>query len=926
MRSNFGKGRFPNPAINQLILVSSLLFTLISARTAAQVPTVQDCLGAIPVCQDIYVQETTYLGTGNYPNEIFNPAGNCVNDCPGSCLDGEQNSVWYVFTVQTGGMLSLTIDPFFDADDYDWAVYDISTFRCTDIYAQYSQMQKSCNAWGSSSFNGNTGISTANGGNSHCNHCGDGSGTSKWNADLPVVAGRTYVLVIENWGTTPQGGYTLDFSASTASIYDNVRPMLDEVHSGDISCGDNFIKIDFSENVMCSSVDPSDFLLSGPGGPYAVTGVQGQTCLLGGEMEKTYTLFLDRAIGSDGDYALQLTPLNFVYDACNNFALGNTVSFSVSLGAPVISTYSMSVQAATCGLSNGAITGIVVTGTPPYSFLWTDQNGVVVGTQLDLLNVPSGNYTLTVSDNNTCQTVGGPYYVDQTGEPALDATALIITGANFGANNGHITGLTVTGNQPFTYLWTDEGGNPVGTELDLHDVYSGNYYLLVTDAYGCETLGGPYFVDQIGGPLGVFAMAFPDEICIGGSAVLNVTPYGGTGSYQYSWTSDPPGFISNLQSPVVYPEITTIYTLEVTDGYVNVSTDVTVTVIPLPLSAAGADQLIPYGTSTTLFGSAGGGTGSYQYAWEPADQLISPNVQNPATKNLYQTTLFRMRVTDEVSGCVSRYDTVVVSLNGGPLGVTVSAQDDTICRGESTVITAYGFGGNFDHYSYKWMLNGQTVKEEQGPVSTYNAMPPASGDYLYTVEIFDQYNTYTGEVTLHVAQSPAFIISGGPTIVACPFDVITLKPNMTYPGASYYWSNGAVTQEIQIGSTGIGFESRMYVLEVENSVGCSHNDSVMVIFDFSVCTGIGETEPDAPYRIYPNPSGGEFTVEFDDAGGFESMKILNVNSQVVYEKSLKDIGKGSGIISVSLSGQPAGLYVVRMAHERYLRYHKLIVQ
>ncbi len=280
----------------------------------AQMPTVQDCMGAIPVCQDIYVEENSYYGSGNYPNEIYNPTGDCTYDCPGSCLDGEQNSVWYIFTVQVAGLLRMTIDPAIDNDDYDWAVYDLSELRCSDIFSHYNLMQKSCNAYGSTTYNGNTGISSPNGGSTNCSHCGE-TGSNKWNMDLPVQQGRTYVLVVENWGS-PEGGYTLDFSASTASIYDNVRPYLETVLADSISCGTSEIIVEFSENVKCNSVDPTDFQVSGPGGPYTVLDAQGQACMVGGDMEKKYTLIIDRPINSDGDYSVQLMPLNFVYDAC----------------------------------------------------------------------------------------------------------------------------------------------------------------------------------------------------------------------------------------------------------------------------------------------------------------------------------------------------------------------------------------------------------------------------------------------------------------------------------------------------------------------------------------------------------------------------------------------------------------------------------
>ncbi|MBW6460979.1 MAG: T9SS type A sorting domain-containing protein [Bacteroidales bacterium] len=901
------------------------LFTIHSFHVTAQVPTVQDCLGAIPVCQEIYIQETTYLGSGNYPNEIYNNPGNCLYDCPGSCLDGEQNSVWYVFTVQESGLLRMTISPFYNADDYDWAVYDITVLRCTDIYTQYSLMQKSCNAWGSSTFNGPTGISSTMGGTAHCNHCGDGSGTSKWNADLAVTAGRTYVLIIENWGTTPQGGYTLDFSASTASIFDNVRPYLQTVHSEDITCGTTQVVVDFSENVMCASVDATDFLFTGPGGPYTVIAVSGQVCELGGTMEKTYTLTLDRAIGTDGDYAVQLVPMNFVYDACNNFALGNTVAFSISLGAPVINSANMAIQPATCGLSNGYITGIQVSGTPPFYYLWTNQSGMPVGTQLNLLNVPTGNYTLKVTDNNTCATFAGPFHVDQTGAPFLEDAGIVITGANFGANNGHITGLVITGNEPFTFSWTDDESNVVGTALDLHDVYAGNYYLHVTDTYGCDTTGGPYFVQQIGGPLGVQAMADPAMICYGESSQLMANPFGGTGDYTYSWSSNHGGFSSELQSPVVFPTITTIYTVVVSDGYIYSEASTTVQVHALPVSNAGDDQTIPYGTSTTIYGYVTGGTGIYNYQWEPAGLLINPGSATPATKNLYQTTLFRLRGLDVNTGCVSTYDTVIVHLDGGPLGVTLSAQADTICIGETTTLQAYGFGGNYDYYTYTWIFGGEIVKIEQNPVSSFIFSPTQTGNHVFTVEVFDGFNTSTSQITLVAAQTPYFAFTLASPVIACPFDTISLKPNHLYPGASYYWSNGAVSPEIKVGSTGIGFESRAYHLRIVNTNGCEYADSVVVVFDFAACSGIDESVDYPAVRIFPNPSTGVVSIVIENGEGFSGLQIMSANGKVIFSDALDQVSTGPVYLNIDLSSFPGGVYILRLIHDRKIQYEKIIL-
>jgi hypothetical protein len=888
--------------------------------TYAQTPTVQDCMGAIPVCQNIYVEINSYSGSGNYPHEIFNPSGNCQQDCPGSCLDGEQNSVWYIFTVQVSGNLRLLIDPVGN-DDYDWAVYDLTDLRCSDIYSSYSLMQKSCNAYGQAP-DGNTGINTAMGGTSNCNACGP---TNLWNKDLPVLEGRTYVLVIENWSGT-NDGFTLDFSASTASIFDNVRPELTTVLADQITCGTTEVIVDFSENVMCESVDPSDFIFDGPGGPYTVLDAQGEACLVGGTMEKRYTLIINRPVSIDGDYSVQLVPMNFVYDACNNFALGNTIIFNVDLGAPVINVFGMDINMATCGLSNGSITGIQIIGTPPYTYLWTDEAGNTVGTDLDLLNVPSGDYFLRVSDSHTCESIGGPYFVDQTGQPQVDDAAVVITGAHWGANDGSITGLDISGTEPLVYQWTDDLGNPVGTDPDLLNIYSGNYYLMVTDVYGCDTLAGPYFVQQIGGPLGVQAAAHPPAICAGESSQLVATAFGGTGTYSFTWTSNPAGFTSDIQSPVVYPLVTTIYTVSISDGYNVTESNATVNVNQLPLPNAGIDQSINYGTSTTLNGSATGGSGSYNYFWEPANLLINPNAQNTATHNLYQTTVFTLKAIDEGTGCVSLYDTVIVSLLGGPLGVTLAAQDTAICKGETTLITAHGFGGNeIGYYTYTWLYGTDVLKVETNLVSILNVNPVVPGNHIYTVEIFDGYNTTSLNITVKVVPSPAFFILNGPQIIACPSDTVILAPNReVLPGDSYYWSNGSTNQNVQVTTTGIGYSSRTLSLKITNTEGCDFSDTVTVIFDFAACFGIDEYKTYPTVKVYPNPSTGLINIDLEESNGFSELQILNPQGAVVYNKDMGGAASGRSLIVADLSKFPKGIYLLRAIHNRFIYVQKIV--
>lgn len=79
-------------------------------------------------------------------------------------------------------------------------------------------------------------------------------------------------------------------------------------------------------------------------------------------------------------------------------------------------------------------------------------------------------------------------------------------------------------------------------------------------------------------PLEVDATADPEQICTGDSSHLDVIVSGGTGTYSYTWTSDPPGFTSDLKDPWVYPLESSTYYVDVISGDITVTDSVFVAV------------------------------------------------------------------------------------------------------------------------------------------------------------------------------------------------------------------------------------------------------------------------------------------------------------------------------------------------------------
>ncbi len=142
----------------------------------------------------------------------------------------------------------------------------------------------------------------------------------------------------------------------------------------------------------------------------------------------------------------------------------------------------------------------------------------------------------------------------------------------------------LTQNPVDTWLW-DFGDGATSTEQNPQHIYTDEDYftvsLTVTGPGGTNTITKVDYINTAN-LVSLDVTADPETICLGETSQLNANASGGTENYTYSWTSDPEGFTSDEQNPVVSPDVTTTYYVEVSDGEQVVNGEITVTVNPLP--------------------------------------------------------------------------------------------------------------------------------------------------------------------------------------------------------------------------------------------------------------------------------------------------------------------------------------------------------
>ena len=176
-----------------------------------------------------------------------------------------------------------------------------------------------------------------------------------------------------------------------------------------------------------------------------------------------------------------------------------TFTTSTKLLTPTgMSVISVDITNSTCNDLSGVIGPILVFGgTSPYTFTLTDSLGNVNSTTIYqsnwvFNNLPSGNYTLDITDNGACSFTSA-YTINNVVTYDLIVST---TGTTCDGTNGSVKlEITSGGTPPYIYKID---GNSITTSLTsytFNNIYSGNYIASVTDALLCKQ-STPFTIDN----------------------------------------------------------------------------------------------------------------------------------------------------------------------------------------------------------------------------------------------------------------------------------------------------------------------------------------------------------------------------------------------------------------------------------------------
>jgi len=630
---------------------------------------------------------------------------------------------------------------------------------------------------------------------------GDGHAVGFWSSSATDTTGQDInqgvtqqiIIRVKFWPTANYGTYSANWTTKEVDLSGNIIQTLatgyttalslvdcsafgvDSVNSSDITC--------FNDN-------------SGTANIVSIENGSGNT-LYNWSNGNTTSSISNLAVG---DYYCIVTDTD--WQQCSDsisFTITQPDSLTLSISTDTICCYSTST-----GFANVTING----GSVPYTYSWS--NGA---TTQNLTNVPSGTYTLTVTDANNCtETLAVAIAEYDTLITTYSATHLLC----FGDNNACITTNTTGGASNYTYSW-----NTGETTANICNLSAGTYTCTITDGCGCTTS----ISVTINEPAELTSSYTQTNVsCFGvndGGAIVNF--FGGTiGSvpgdtnYILGWSgTSMPVYLPYPQSVFNTSLLPNPYNQVPAGVYPYTVTDLNGCTIYDTITITQPDSLYTTYSTTDFNGYEiscfGGNDGEIDFqvngGTAPFDNYLNGSLQS----SLISSNLTAGSYTDSIedaNGCTA-INTIILNEPAGLVSTltTTNISCNGICDGE---IISSNSGGVLPYF-YSWTsildstedisnlcagLYALTINDGNGCVTNSSATITEPSPISFSIDSIFNISTYGGND-----------------------GAIYISANGGVGNLTYYWANASIftsnSEDID------NLMSAIYVLNITDSNSCS---------------------------------------------------------------------------------------------------------
>jgi hypothetical protein len=505
---------------------------------------------------------------------------------------------------------------------------------------------------------------------------------------------------------------------------------------------------------------------------------------------------------------------------------------------PLPATPTITPGSATTFCTGGSVT---LTSSSASGNQWFLNGNLIGGATATTYNATaSGNYTVKVTDGNSCTSAASP--ITAVTVNAVPATPAITPGgsAQFcSAGNKTLTSSSATGNQ-----WYLEGNLLAGaTNQTVSADNPGHYTVVVSNGCSSASSAATNVTINPTPAKPVITAGGPSTFCAGGSVTLSSNSAAGN-----QWYLNGNPIIGGTNQSLMVTASGS-YTAAVTSlGCAgNASDPIVVTVNPLPatptITTPGGPTTFCAGGSVALTSSSATGN-----QW-----LLNGNAIGGATNQVYSATAsgnYTVKVTGANTCAIAASSAAVVTVNPIPPTPTITAGGPTtFCAGGSVNLTSNSASGN------QWFLNRHSIGGATNQV--YSAT--ASGDYTVTVTTAGCSSAGPTAITVTINPKPDAAITAPISVIANSTGNLALVANAG-AGATYVWGITGGTITAGSGTSSVTFTAGAagtltLNVTVTMSAGCSDAKSANVTVALppvtvtTVSPGLGTTVGGSPITI-----------------------------------------------------------------------------
>ncbi len=549
---------------------------------------------------------------------------------------------------------------------------------------------------------------------------------------------------------------------------------------------------------------------------------------------------------------------------------------------------------------NASIEATATNGTTPYSYSWTVPSGAPIpGNKASFYTTVGGNYTVIVTDNNTCSTQAeGILTINE--HPTVTVNSLTICASDVSAI---ITANPSGGVAPYTYAWTV----PAGATAQANDVSSfdasvaGTYSVIVTDAKGCSSPSASGILTINPNPtVTVNSPAIcADEV----PATVTALPAGGQSPFSFNWTV-PSGATAPGNNSSFTTSTPGTYSVIITDANNCTSSPAsgTVTIHALPSEPQNNGDVFICNNQSIPAISVTVGSG------ETADWYDVPNGGSPLYSGNTSFTpsssgTWYAEARNVSTGCTSTARTAVkLTVNPVPTAIITLVGIGSVCQGSQGPKVRIEGEDGIGAYKFIYRINNSAPQTVEVPLGQnyYELTATTDNPGTITYYLLSVTDDVTNETSCVSTLDQSVTVTVIPTpVVNTIVDQVkchgTSNNAVTFSGSttnSYSWENSGLPS-IGIPASGTGTILQAYPL---TNTGTSPVDAMITVTPsftdgIVTCTGNSESfsntvNPAAQVNHVPNIElcngsvSSPITFSTNNTGGITTFKWTNSNPTI----------------------------------------------